>query len=144
MDVVIGAEQKYNVKLHQQRQKMRYIICPFMKYFCLTLIITILACKHTSQRKKAQQPPEASKKIQIKLVDSPGNVTFSIPIRYDTSFTWTDHSDCGKPCDQIKYRWQSKKLPITKESGWIWTGEPTDSIERFTISHSDTSHFTTR
>ncbi|MBS1631286.1 MAG: hypothetical protein JST10_01805 [Bacteroidetes bacterium] len=60
----------------------------------------------------------------------------TLPIRYDTSFTWTHYSDCGKPCEKIKYRSQPKTLPITKESGWIWLGEPKDSIERFTIVHS--------
>jgi len=61
---------------------------------------------------------------------------FSIPICYDTTFIWTHYSDCGKPCDEIKYRLQPKGLKITQESGFYWKGEPKDSIERFTIVHS--------
>lgn len=81
-------------------------------------------------------PPENSKIVITKLADSLGNMTMSLPKRYDTSFTWTHYSDCGKPCEKIKYRSQPKTLPITKESGWLWFGEPKDSIERFTIVHS--------
>lgn len=55
----------------------------------------------------------------------------------DTFFSWVDHSDCGKPCDIQKYRYQSKGLRITKESGFLWVGEPKNSVDRFTLSHSE-------
>ncbi|CAN5676599.1 hypothetical protein BH11BAC3_BH11BAC3_30500 [soil metagenome] len=105
----------------------------------LLSIISILffaAFNESSKVDTIQLPPENSKLVIIKLADSLGNVTMSLPIRYDTSFTWTHYSDCGKPCEKIKYRSQPKTLPITKESGWLWSGEPKDSIERFTIVHS--------
>jgi hypothetical protein len=34
-----------------------------------------------------------------------------------------------------KYRVQTKKTPILKESGFYWD-EPNDSVDRFTISHN--------
>jgi hypothetical protein len=105
----------------------------------LLSIISVLifaACNDSSQVDTIQLPPENSKVVVTKLADSLGNVTMSLPTRYDTSFAWTHYSDCGKPCEKIKYRSQLKTLPITKESGWIWLGEPKDSIERFTIVHS--------
>ena len=81
-------------------------------------------------------PPETSKIVNVKLIDSLGSVAITLPARYDTAFSWTDNSDCGKPCAQEKYRFQPKSLRVTKESGFLWLGEPKDSIERFTISHS--------
>src|SRR5579863_5725161 len=74
--------------------------------------------------------------ISVKLVDSLGKVTITLPLRYDTSFSWTDYSDCGKPCDKIKYRLQPKTLRIKKETGMYMRRKPKDSIERFTISHA--------
>ena len=74
--------------------------------------------------------------MQVRLIDSLGTVMLSLPIRYDTFFTWINYSDCGKPCNDQKYRFQPKNLPITKESGWLWKGDPKDSVDRFTISHS--------
>lgn len=104
----------------------------------LLAIISILfftACKN-NKKINIISPPENSKTIIFKLADSLGNVTIQLPIRYDSLFSWTHYSDCGKPCDKIKYRSQPKSLPVTKESGWIWVGERQDSIERFTIIHS--------
>lgn len=94
------------------------------------------ACKNNPTNEPVQQPPERSREVTIQLADSLGSITISLPARYDTNFLWTDHSDCGKPCDRIKYRFQPKSLVITKESGFYWLGEPRDSIERFTVSHS--------
>lgn len=104
----------------------------------LLIIITlffILACNDTSLNKNHAQMKGASKPVQVQLVDSLGVVTFSIPMKYDTSVSWVHYSDCGKPCDEQKYRFQPKALPVLKESGWIWD-EAKDSIERFTISHT--------
>ena len=111
-----------------------------MKIFnCFALLFIILfftACKNNVSNVPIQQPPEKSKIVTIHLADSLGNITLSLPERYDTNFTWTDQSDCGKPCVNIKYRFQPKGLRITKETGWIWLSEPEDSVERFTVSHS--------
>jgi hypothetical protein len=95
-----------------------------------------VSCKENKPISAKNELPENSKIVTIKLIDSLGVVTCSIPNRYDTFFSWTDHSDCGKPCSKEKYRYQSKLLKITKESGFVWLGEPKDSVERFTISHS--------
>lgn len=78
---------------------------------------------------------ESSRRIQIKLVDSLGQITLSVPDRYDTVFSWVNHSDCEKPCDEQEYRCQPKTLAIIKESGFLWLGEPKDSVDHFTISH---------
>ncbi len=108
-----------------------------MKTLLSTLsILLFAACNHSSKVDIVQLPPESSKIVVTKLVDSLGNMTITLPTRYDTSFSWTHYSDCGKPCEKIKYRSQPKTLKITKESGWIWLGEPKDSVERFTIIHS--------
>ena len=74
--------------------------------------------------------------VNIKLADSLGHISLNLPFGYDTSFTWTDHSDCGKPCDKIKYRYQSKIAKISRETGWIKQWERADSIECFTVNHS--------
>jgi hypothetical protein len=104
-----------------------------------TLILSILfftACNYSKPVKQQNKLPENSKAVTTKLLDSLGSVTFSIPNKYDTFFQWANWSDCGKPCAKEEYRFQSKHLPITKESGWMWLGEPKDSIEHFTILHS--------
>lgn len=77
-----------------------------------------------------------SKTVEIKLIDSLGWLTLDIPAEYDTLYSWTHYSDCGKPCDEQKYRYQPKSLPIVKESGFLWKEPATDSVERLTISHS--------
>lgn len=104
-----------------------------LKFLFLSLLIS---CNDVAKDKDTHPLPENSKPVQVQLVDSLGIITLSVPLRYDTSFSWIHYSDCGKPCDEQKYRFQPKELPITKESGWIWLGEPKDSIDRFTISHS--------
>lgn len=105
-------------------------------FFAILSILLFAACKNRPSPLPVTLPPESSTTITVKLVDSLGNVTVTLPVRYDTSFSWTHHSDCGKSCDKIKYRFQPKALRISKESGWIWLNEPKDSIERFTIVHS--------
>lgn len=98
-------------------------------------LIFLLACNDAMLDKNHIQIPDTSKSVQIQLIDSLGMVTFSIPSRYDTSVSWVHYSDCGKPCNEQKYRFQPKTLPVLKESGWMWD-EAKDSVERFTISHT--------
>lgn len=88
-----------------------------------------------SNEQNTYQPPENSKVVKVQLIDSLGDVILSIPRHYDTSFSWIHVSDCGKPCDKKKYRFQPKINAAIEESGFYWT-EPGDSTERFTISHS--------
>lgn len=102
-------------------------------------IISVLffaACNNSSKVDTMLLPPENSKVVITQLIDSLGNVTITLPIRYDTSFSRTLYSDCGKPCDKVIYCWQPKGFKITEESGGIWFGEPKDSMESFTIIHS--------
>ncbi len=106
-----------------------------MRLFLFILFTVFVACNNVSKVDVIITPPEKSKINIIKLADSLGTVTISLPSRYDTNFSWTHHSDCGSSCDKIKYRFQPKSLPINKESGWMWF-DLKDSIESFTISHS--------
>ncbi len=106
-----------------------------MKRILIAIILfSAVACNDVSSDKNHAQMTEDSKSVQLQLIDSLGMVTFSIPIKYDTSFSWVHYSDCGKPCDEQKYRFQPKTLPMLKESGWIWDVAK-DSVERLTISH---------
>jgi len=107
-----------------------------MKLFItITLIVALLSCgKHSDA--DIENLPLHAKKLTVKLIDSLGWVSIYVPDRYDTSFEWTDESDCGKPCANEKYRFQPKDLEIFKESGFFWTGKLPVSIDRFTVSHS--------
>lgn len=101
-----------------------------MRISILLMFVIISACNNKSN------PGIDTKPIAIQLADSLGKTSFNVPNRYDTSFTWTALNDCGKSCEEIKYRYQSKRLRAIKEGGFIWLNEPIDSIDRFTISHS--------
>lgn len=99
------------------------------------ILMLFISCHDVSTDKDVNQLPENLKTVQVQLIDSLGVVTLFLPIRYDTNFSWVHYSDCGKPCDEQKYRFQPKELRVIKESGWIWS-EPKDSVERLTISHT--------
>jgi hypothetical protein len=103
-------------------------------FFLILLLSFFLACTNVSKVPDILPPPENSKTQIIKLVDSLGSITISLPSRYDTNFSWTHHSDCGSSCDKIKYRFQPRSLPINRESGWMWY-DAKDSVERFTVIH---------
>ena len=99
-------------------------------------MIVFTSCDHNQKIVTNTNPLcENSKFVMLKLSDSLGIVTFSIPNRYDTFFQWTDWSDCGKPCATVEYRYQSKKNPIFLETGFMYK-DLTDSIDQFTIAHS--------
>lgn len=89
----------------------------------------------TSHKDTTATVPKDSKIATTILRDSLGSVSFSIPARFDTSFTWTNHSDCGKPCDREEYRFQPKTLPVFKESGFYYD-IPDISVDQLTIIHS--------
>jgi hypothetical protein len=88
-----------------------------------------------SQKVTMENLPEKSKTATTTLRDSLGTVSFYIPARFDTSFTWTNYSDCGKPCNHEQYRYQPKTHPIFKESGFYYD-IPDILIDQFTIVHS--------
>jgi hypothetical protein len=105
------------------------------RLFIIILATFFISCNDVAEKKGTYLLPDNSKALKVQLLDSLGIINFSVPPRYDTSFSWIHYSDCGKPCDEQKYRFQPKELFLLKESGWIWT-EPKDSIDRFTISHT--------
>lgn len=102
--------------------------------FFILSVFLLIACN--TNLKNAQLPSEHFITYNISLVDSLGKLSISLPNLYDTSFSWTHYSDCGKPCDRIKYRFQPKTRKVEKESGWLWDNEPKDSTERVTISYA--------
>ena len=80
-------------------------------------------------------PPSNSRIITVRLIDSLGSITCSVPNRYDTFFSVDKLRTIGKGAKE-EYRFQPKSLIVSEKSGFIYTGEPKDSIERFTILHS--------
>jgi hypothetical protein len=121
----------------------------FRKLCMKTLNITMLciifftSCNEDSKIVTLQSLPERSKILTVKLADSLGNINITLPFRYDTSFQWTHYSDCGKPCEKVKYRFQPESLPIQMESGFF-SDERKDSIDRLTIYHSGYFPFTNK
>ncbi len=99
-------------------------------------MFSLISCSQNSGIESDAVILENFHTVELMLVDSLGSLKISAPNRYDTFFSWTHFSDCGRPCDKVKYRFQPKNLKATKESGYIWKGEPKDSIDRLTISHS--------
>jgi hypothetical protein len=79
--------------------------------------------------------PENSKTQMINLEGGLGVVSLSLPVRYDTTFTWIHYSDCGAPCEKRKYRFQPKSLPVNMENGYFYKTLK-DSVEQFTIVHN--------
>lgn len=92
----------------------------------LYLIIVILACS-------CRSPKEHHRATTLVLKDNRGIIKMDLPPGWDTALQWTHHSDCGLPCDQIKYRFQPKVFPIALEDGWMYTRSPHDSIEQLTV-----------
>lgn len=108
----------------------------FNSLLCCILLALFNSCGSGQIKKDAGGPPEKLISVKVHLIDSLGEIRLSMPARFDTSFSWVQLSDCGKPCEQRKYRFQPKALPILKESGWINRIELKDSVENLTISHS--------
>jgi hypothetical protein len=107
-----------------------------MRHLLKVIVAIFLAsCINKSHNDPVATLPDNSKLVTTILRDSLGEVSFSIPDRYDTSFTWTNHSDCGKPCDHEEYRFQSRSYPIFMESGFYYD-IPNILVDQFTIIHS--------
>lgn len=103
-----------------------------MKLFVFILTLLLAACHNTSTQTIVAKPLN-SKDTIITLKDTLGNITITVPNRYDTFLVWTQHSDCSR-CGNEKYRFQPKSLPIFQESGWFWH-DLKDSIDQLTIEH---------
>lgn len=105
------------------------------RLFIIIALTFFVSCNNVTGTKEKFIAPAKSKTIEVHLIDSLGVISLSVPLRYDTNFTWIHYSDCGNPCNEQKYRFQPKGLPLIKETGWMWE-EPKDSIDRLTISHT--------
>ena len=108
-----------------------------MRNFLIWCTFLLAACNYVSENDRAPSipPPEESKTHKVNLEGGIGIVSFSLPVRYDTTFTWIHYSDCGAPCEKRKYRFQPKALPAYPESGFLYKTF-NDSIEQFTIIHN--------
>lgn len=98
-------------------------------------VIFLPSCMGETHINTIETFPENSKLETMTLKDSLGTISFSIPERFDTSFYWTNRSDCGKPCDHEQYRYQPKSFPIFMETGFYYD-IPDIPIDQFTIIHS--------
>jgi hypothetical protein len=103
-----------------------------MRNILIFLVLLLAACD-VSENKIT--PPENSKTQMINLEGGLGVVSLSLPVRYDTTFTWIHYSDCGAPCEKRKYRFQPKSLPVNMENGYFYKTLK-DSVEQFTIVHN--------
>ena len=104
-----------------------------MKIFVIIIILFLAACNDTAKQTIVAVKPLNSKDTTITLKDTLGDITITVPNRYDTFLVWTQHSDCSE-CGNEKYRFQPTSLPIFEESGWYWYDRK-DSIDQFTIEH---------
>lgn len=104
-----------------------------MKVPVIITFFTLVSCRYVDKN-DVQFKPLNSRDTTITLKDSLGNISLTIPNRYDKFSVWTHFSDCSS-CGREKYRFQSSKSPINLESGWIWN-EQNDSIDQLTIEHS--------
>ena len=85
----------------------------------LILVIFLTACMDASLKETVAITPENSKATTVTLKDSLGKVYFSIHLHYDTSFAWTNHSDCGKPCDHEQYSFNQSHFQFLRKVGFI-------------------------
>ncbi len=103
--------------------------------FSLIFLCILVRCKSPVNKDIFEDDLINFKRAEVQLIDSLGTISILLPTRYDTNFMWIHESDCGKPCDKQKYRFQPKALPIFEENGFMYD-KPTDSVESFTIVHS--------
>ena len=107
-----------------------------MRNILIASLFLLAACNNVQEVKPSlPSVPENSKTEKIILEGDLGVVTLSLPVRYDTTFTWIHYSDCGKPCEKRKYRFQPKTLPVYPETGFRYK-RLGDSIDQFTIIHN--------
>jgi hypothetical protein len=104
-----------------------------MKFLIIIIILFLAACNDITTQPVVTVKPLNSKYTTITLKDTLGDITITVPNRYDTFLVWTHQSDCSS-CGNEKYRFQPKSLPIFMESGWLWEDRK-DSIDQFTVEH---------
>lgn len=118
------------------RQKHLKPLATMSRLLFVILLFGSCSCNPEQERKNINY----TKDTTIQLQDSLGNISLQIPHQTDTLLKWIHISDCGKPCDKSKYRFQPKNYPIFKETGFYWTGQPQDSVNQLTISHTRDIH----
>jgi len=99
----------------------------------LSILFLFNSC-HTQPKVIIEKSP-TGREWDIHLENQLGNITIILPNHLDTLFSWTQTSDCGDECSYVDFRVQPRKLPIFKESGFLYSTLP-DSVEQFTIKHS--------
>lgn len=105
-----------------------------MNKLFIGIILLLSACNNIPEVKTPQIPAN-SKSVKVDLKGGLGVISLLLPDRYDTTFTWVHYSDCGKPCEKRKYRYQPKALPVFPETGYFY--KPlSDSVDQFTIVHN--------
>jgi hypothetical protein len=108
------------------------VLAAIMRLFPIVIsLISVASCQQKSQVEARAECETTT----IQLIDTLGRISMNRPNQTDTFITWIRTNDCGKTCEEGKYRFQPKGLPIFKESGFFWTGEPEDSVNQLTISH---------
>jgi len=111
------------------------IIISCMRSILIFSLFVMAGCHFSENKTYPALPPETSKIQVIHLANGIGTISVSLPVRYDTTFTWIHYSDCGAPCEKRKYRFQPKILPINPETGYFYKTLK-DSVEQFTIVHN--------
>jgi hypothetical protein len=107
----------------------------------IVLLFIFYCCSEKTEQRSYNSQLVNLKDTTIKLIDSLGLLSFQVSQDFDTFFNWTHNSDCRKPCNLEKYRFQPKAFPVFKESGFIYNNVP-DSLYQVTISHSGYFPFT--
>lgn len=109
------------------------VVVGFMKsYLYFGIVLTMaFGCKSNQDKIGARNSIERV----ISLKNELGNATIVVPARYDTVIQWTSKSDCIS-CGYEEYRIQLRANPIRLETGSIWYGDPGDSVDDITLSHS--------
>jgi len=97
------------------------------------IILSVLTITSCTSKVVKDSTHANSRDTTILLKDALGQLKLTIPNRYDTFLVWTQRSDCGS-CGTERYRFQRKRLPIFKESGFYWY-DLKDSIDQLTIIH---------
>lgn len=106
------------------------------RYVATSIFLFCAGCQLSTQRGLTTSSKD-TREIEIQLTDSLGLIRMELPVRYDTVFSWLQESDCGKPCEEQKYRCQPGNLFVVNETGFFGINTKQDSIDQLTIIHSN-------
>ncbi|RTQ44717.1 hypothetical protein EJV47_27380 [Hymenobacter gummosus] len=102
--------------------------------FCLSFLLMLAGCRDKPTAEAQDAFLANTRPDSVVLENGLGTVYLRVPRTYDTLFAWTSYSDCDG-CDDIRYRFQSRKLPVYRESGFVHRF-PIDSVNQLTIIHN--------